>query len=594
MTLLNFNTGEPTFRASPTGTTIEQKACSMRFFFLLPLLFVLQSHAQTSTFNSGNEGWKAFGDATSPDAVWVSTGGNPGGYIQVTDQSTGGTWHFVAPAKFLGNKCDAYDAFLRYDQITNDTTDEDLYGNRPDVVLFGAGLVLVFENDENPNLEWTHYDVHLRENAGWRLNSITGPVPTEAQFRTVLADLDELRIRGEYRPLEDVGGLDNVVLESSFGFDLDGDNSSGAAGGDFRQDTLCVSFGSVTDTDAVLFSQKPVDSIVVSISGGAAGEWLEAGAVPGTLTVQSPTPQTIVLINTGNATTFDFLQALLSIQYNDASTPPLRGLRSVTFRVFNECGEAATQSAVLPVFPKPDAGLDGDTLVCKGSAPFDLFGVLQGQPQPGGRWSPAPLSGNGLFDPGRDAGGKYAYVFPDAGECAGDTAFVEISIEEGFKLRPDTVICFGDTLLLRIPDGLLAWEWSTGSQRPELAVTEAGTYRLTGQTDICTATDSVLVDFYTCEICRHYVPNVFSPNDDGENDTWQVFLPCNWLDFRLEVFDRWGGLVFRADDPERNWDGFARGREPVPGVYVWRMTWTGELFGVPQVFQAEGDVTVVR
>lgn len=566
----------------------------MRFFILLSLLCTLQSHAQTSTFNTGNEGWKTFGDATSPDATWVTAGGNPGGHIRVTDQSTGGTWHFVAPAKFLGNKCDAYDAFLRYDQLTSDTTDEDLYGDRPDVVLFGAGLVLVYENDENPNLEWTHYDIQLNETAGWRLNSITGAAPTEAQMRAVLADLDELRIRGEYRPLVDVGGLDNVVLESSFGFDLDGDDSSGATGGGFRQDTLCVPFSPIADTDAVLFSQKPIDSIVISIAGGTAGEWLEINTVPASIDVQSPTPQTIVLINTGNATAFDFLQALLSIRYNDQSMPLLRGLRSVACRVYNDCGEAAMQWALLPLYPKPDAGLDSDTLVCTGSAPFDLFGMLRGNPLPGGRWSPDLQSGGGLFDPGRDAAGKYSYIFPEIGDCPGDTAVVLVQVEEGFRLRPDTTICFGDTLLLSVPDGLIAWEWNTGSQRPELAVAEAGTYLLTGQTDICTATDSVRVDFYTCEICPHYAPNVFSPNDDGENDTWQVFLPCNWLDFRLEIFDRWGNLAFRSDDPERGWDGFARSREPVPGVYVWRMAWTGELLGVPQVFHAEGDVTVVR
>ncbi|HRI59374.1 MAG TPA: gliding motility-associated C-terminal domain-containing protein, partial [Saprospiraceae bacterium] len=173
-------------------------------------------------------------------------------------------------------------------------------------------------------------------------------------------------------------------------------------------------------------------------------------------------------------------------------------------------------------------------------------------------------------------------------------ALVTVGIEQPFRLRPDTTICYEDTLNLYVPPGVTDWQWNTGSRNEELPVTTPGTYTLTGETQNCTFTDSVQVEFYTCEECPNYAPNVFSPNDDGVNDEWQIFLPCNWLKFRLEVHDRWGSLVFATDDPETGWDGFIRGKEPVPGVYVWSMEWTGELFGEPKVFRSEGDVTVVR
>ncbi len=566
----------------------------MRLASFLLLLIAFPAFSQTSTFDTNNEGWTTFGDATSPNAAWHATGGNPGGHIRATDLSTGGTWHFVAPAKFRGNKCDAYGTFLRYDQFTSDTTNEDQYPDRPDVILFGGGLTLVFNNSENPNLTWTHYDVLLREDAGWRINNINGAVPTEAQFRAALSDISALRIRGEYRPLDDMGGLDNVVLESSFGFDLDGDDSSGAYDGDFLADTLCVPFGSIADLDAVLFSTKPIDSIVVKILYADSLETLELDAIPGGLDVETVDLQKIILRNNGDATTDDFVLALQLMHYNDLSPTPVRGERLIEFRVYTECGEVAIRYAYLPIFPTPNAGEDANKFFCAGDLPLDLFELLGDSPETGGFWSPQLASGNGFFDPAKDASGRYAYYFPSAGVCPGDTAYVEVFVEQPFQLRPDTTICHNDTLFLEIPPGVGTWEWSDGSLDETLAVTEPGNYFLTGDTENCIFTDSVRVDFYTCEPCKFYAPNVFSPNDDNVNDVWQIFLPCTWLQFHLEVYDRWGSLVFVSDNPETTWDGSIRGREPQPGVYVWSLEWTGELFGQPMVFRGEGDVTVLR
>jgi gliding motility-associated-like protein len=58
-----------------------------------------------------------------------------------------------------------------------------------------------------------------------------------------------------------------------------------------------------------------------------------------------------------------------------------------------------------------------------------------------------------------------------------------------------------------------------------------------------------------------FVPTVFSPNGDGNNDKLKVFNNCiKTMDFA--VFNRWGEIVFESDDPKRSWDGNFRG-EPV-------------------------------
>lgn len=566
----------------------------VRFCLLVFALSPLPAFCQSSTFDTNNEAWETNGDATSPYASWISTGGNPGGHIRVTDQSVGGTWYFQAPAKFLGNKCDAYDTWLRYDQYVSDTSAQQLYGGKPDVILFGGGLTLVFDNAYNPGLIWTHYDILLNENAGWHINSLNGPVPTQAQFRAALADLYGFRIRGEYRAQADFGGLDNVVLESNFGFDLDGDDSSGAYNGDFLADTSCNPYSRIADIDATLFSGKQIDSVVIRILYANTNEYLELDAIPGALDVMAPDPQQLKLVNGGAADASDFLQAIQLMHYSDLSPNPVRGERLIEFRVYTVCGEVAIRYAYLPIYPPPNTGLPGDTTVCAGSPSFDLFGLLGGTPEPGGYWQPQLPGAGGLFDPQKDPAGTYAYIVPPAGACPGDTTAVGINIIQPFQLGNDTTICYDELLTLAVPPGLTDWQWSDGSNRPDLRVATPGTYGLSGNIGACSFADSVRVDFYTCKACAFYTPNVFSPNDDGVNDIWQVFLPCAWQQFRLEVYDRWGSLVFTSDDPEKGWDGRTQGRQPLQGVYVWRLEWTGELFGVPKTYSKEGDVTVLR
>ncbi|MBK9338634.1 MAG: gliding motility-associated C-terminal domain-containing protein [Lewinellaceae bacterium] len=552
-------------------------------------------HAQQSTFDADNENWGASGDPVNTTAVWFASGGLPGGHIRVTDAATGGTWYFEAPAKFRGNKCDAYDRYLRWDQYTSDTTNAQQFGGRPDVVLEGAGLTLIFDNAQNPGLAWTHYDLLLRENSGWRISNLAGPAPTEAEFRAVLANVTALRIRGEYRSSADFGGLDNFILESSFRFDLDGDDSSLVFDDGFATDTLCDPYSPVVDVDAVLFSEKPVDSIVLRLllAPNVPDESLSIiGNLPAALSVLQHTPGWLTLVNTGMATTADFVAGLQAVRYANNAPVPTRGERFVAIRLYGVCGDMGVRYAYLRVFPAGDAGLDSVANLCADGPPANLFQTLGGIPEPGGYWEPALPAG--MFDPAMNTPGLYSYIVPGAGTCPGDTATVTVSVEQSFRLQPDTTLCFGDVFLLAVPSGLADWQWSDGSTGAFLDISTPGTYSLSGQTAYCTFRDSLEVAFFTCETCSFYAPNVFSPNDDGRNDTWQIFLPCVWQNFRLLVFDRWGNLVFSAADPGLVWNGKSQG-EPVPaGVYIWSLEWTGERYGVFETYRESGGVTVVR
>jgi gliding motility-associated-like protein len=73
--------------------------------------------------------------------------------------------------------------------------------------------------------------------------------------------------------------------------------------------------------------------------------------------------------------------------------------------------------------------------------------------------------------------------------------------------------------------------------------------------------------------CEGYydLPNIFTPDDSGENDLFHPLLPYKFIDhIELEVVNRWGTLVFKTDDPAINWDGHnLEGKKCNDGVYFY-------------------------
>ena len=70
-------------------------------------------------------------------------------------------------------------------------------------------------------------------------------------------------------------------------------------------------------------------------------------------------------------------------------------------------------------------------------------------------------------------------------------------------------------------------------------------------------------------ICSPYLPNAFSPNDDGRNDTFFPFIVCPNATYTLQVFDRWGSMIFESTADQQEWDGQIDGKAAPVGVYVY-------------------------
>lgn len=146
--------------------------------------------------------------------------------------------------------------------------------------------------------------------------------------------------------------------------------------------------------------------------------------------------------------------------------------------------------------------------------------------------------------------------------------------------------------LRTVPLGFYHQVWSTGDTTEVLKVVYPGIYTLsvTAEPIGCTTTESIEVT----KDCYVDIPNVFTPNGDGNND---YFLPRQVLSksisrFRMQVFNRWGQLVFETTRLDgRGWDGRFNDIAQPMGVYVYRID-TDFIDGRREHY--EGNVTLVR
>lgn len=91
-----------------------------------------------------------------------------------------------------------------------------------------------------------------------------------------------------------------------------------------------------------------------------------------------------------------------------------------------------------------------------------------------------------------------------------------------------------------------------------------------------------------------YVPNVFSPNNDGVNDHFQPhFNPFYEIDYmQLEVFSRWGAKVFATQSIDGVWDGIFKGKQLDSGTYVWSLKYRFKGFSREELIS--GSVVLMR
>lgn len=279
---------------------------------------------------------------------------------------------------------------------------------------------------------------------------------------------------------------------------------------------------------------------------------------------------------------------------NDAAGPdPMAAPSGPTWFIVtasNACGTIRDSAFVDVVIPVADAW--PDSVVCPGrTVQLGANGGVIFE------WSPA----TGLDDPfiqfpvaTVDNPINYSVRVIDALGCEANASLSLGLLPPPFvEAGPDQVLDLGQEVQLNaIGSGQFLWEPSTGLDctdcpAPVARPLESTLYTVT-LTDAngCRSIDEVRVLLNG----SLFVPNTFTPNGDGFNDTFGA-SGTEIKSLQLEIFDRWGVLIFSGNAQDKWWDGTYNGQDAPIDVYVWRID-TEDLIGAKRTLY--GHVTLVR
>lgn len=208
-----------------------------------------------------------------------------------------------------------------------------------------------------------------------------------------------------------------------------------------------------------------------------------------------------------------------------------------------------------------------------------------------------------------DTGTHEIYLIINDSTCnISDTAKTTINVipfnfDSLYAYADDDTILLGESTMIHAypsdgftyswtPPGTLTDPFNSSSVATPTVTT---TYKVIfGDSTFTECTDSAEVTVYVIDaVCGEpeiFVPNAFSPNNDGENDVLYVRGP-NLKKLYFAVYDRWGELVFETRKQSKGWDGTYKGKKVDPAVFVYylRVTCVDD-----QKFFKKGNITVIR
>ncbi len=294
-----------------------------------------------------------------------------------------------------------------------------------------------------------------------------------------------------------------------------------------------------------------------------------------------------IVPNTGS--TYSWTISALNI-VNEVTNvlPVLWNLNSGNYQInVVETNQFGCKSPVVDTTVKvsvPVADLGGNVQICSGqthvfttSEPFTLYQWQDGSTLP-------------MFTANAD--GQVKVMVTDQFGCeAADSAMVSLYESPILNLGNDTILCGNGAYRLDIL-GYSDYLWSTGETSNYIYIYPGKqTISLTvTNSHGCSDTDTLNISECIPKNLLGTITNAFTPNGDGNHDTWVINNIELFPNAKIDVFDRWGRLVFSVDGGyKNNWDGKFNGKDlPMDNYY-----YIIEL-NVPGVKPITGNLTIVR
>ena len=199
--------------------------------------------------------------------------------------------------------------------------------------------------------------------------------------------------------------------------------------------------------------------------------------------------------------------------------------------------------------------------------------------------------------------GVYSVITLDTFGCTAYSDTVGITVDQNTLLIPDvsndTLICSGTTTTLTatVDSGTIVWynpldsiPVFTGSPYSPLVIENTRFY-VRAESEVCQSEPaSIFIETFDCEGVG--VANVFTPNGDGVNDYFQIVI-FGTTYFKVEIFNRWGTLIYTLDHTNQRWDGtmYESGEALPDGTYFYVATY-GKYDGTDEM--VKGYVSLIR
>ena len=197
---------------------------------------------------------------------------------------------------------------------------------------------------------------------------------------------------------------------------------------------------------------------------------------------------------------------------------------------------------------------------------------------------------------------SFSVNITDAYGCKADTGVIIIS-PPAISISPVSNFHVGygssQQVAIRVlpdtPGYIYTWHPTSGLNctdcaSPTVSPLLSTTYTLAVTQSATGCRDSITFSVFVDGLNHIYVPNAFTPNGDGVNDVHQISFSGTILFYEMEIFDRWGEMVYRSNDPERGWDGTFKSAKLPPENYTYQMSVT---FATGDPIHTKGAITLI-
>ena len=183
------------------------------------------------------------------------------------------------------------------------------------------------------------------------------------------------------------------------------------------------------------------------------------------------------------------------------------------------------------------------------------------------------------------------------GQCGSGSDTINISylVDAAVNLGHDTTYCNGDEISIKldVTNPYASYLWQDGSDSPIYIIEKAGTYSVVVSNACMSVTDEIVIEEIDCKL-EFNIPNIFTPNGDGLNDTFgPEFIPVeNVKKFQMYIYNRWGRMVFSTESYETLWDGNNSNGSPCPAGIYYSVIYFTDMMG--KEYQRQVSITLMR